>query len=85
MTMPVDISWPKTKKNVEEIVTKYVYFVLSVNSSYTTSMINSDFLLNEIENSEIKNPYSKIEISEIKSRIEFINYFINSFNKLTSL
>lgn len=85
MTMPVDISWPKTKKNVEEIVTKYVYFVFSVNSSYTTSMINSDFLLNEIEDSEIKNPYSKIEISEIKSRIEFINYFINSFNKLTSL
>lgn len=83
MVLPAKISWTKTKKNVENIITKYVYYVLSVDDS-STSLVKDNFILNCMEFKKPDNPYFKIDIDELKKRIEFINYFRISFNRLTS-
>ncbi len=83
MVLPANISWTKTKKNVEEIITKYVYYILSVDDSSSNSA-SDNFLLENMEFKRPDNPYYKIEIDELKERIEFINYFRTAFNRLTT-
>lgn len=83
MVLPANISWTKTKKNVEEIITKYVYYILSVDDSSSNSA-SDNFLLENMEFKKPDNPYYKIEIDELKERIEFINYFRTAFNRLTT-
>lgn len=83
MVLPANISWAKTKKNVEEIITKYVYYILSVDDSSSNSA-SDNFLLENMEFKKPDNPYYKVEIDELKERIEFINYFRTAFNRLTT-
>lgn len=83
MVLPANISWTKTKKNVEEIIIKYVYYILSVDDSSSNSA-SDNFLLENMEFKKPDNPYYKIEIDELKERIEFINYFRTAFNRLTT-
>ena len=60
MVEPVNVSWSKTKKNVEEIIAKYVYYSLSVDNS-STSNIKENFLLDELDFDNLDNTYVKIE------------------------
>lgn len=80
---PLDISWSKTKKNVEQIISKYIYFNLSVDNSSTTTMSDT-FTLDTLDIDKIDGKYIKINIDEQKQRIDFVNYFRLSFNKLTT-
>lgn len=83
MVQPINILWAKTKKNVEQIISKYIYYCLSVDND-STSSINEDFSLNELSYASSTNSYVRLEPQERKKRIEFINYFRFSFNKLTT-
>lgn len=83
MIKPVNISWTKTKKNVEQIISQYIYYNLSVDSS-STSSISDDFLLEKLDINTQNNNYVKVNEEERKQRIEFINYVRFSFNKLTT-
>lgn len=83
MTQLINISWSKTKKNVEQTISKYVYYSLSVDNS-STSNIGESFLLDELNFNTLDNTYIKLEVSERKKRIDFINYVRFSFNKLTT-
>jgi len=83
MSQLVNISWSKTKKNVEQTISKYVYYSLSVDNS-STSNIGESFLLDELNFNTLDNTYIKLEPSERKKRIDFINYVRFSFNKLTT-
>ncbi len=81
MTKTLNVMWSKTKKNVETVITKYMYYNLSVDN-HSTSVINEDFLLDKLE-SNIDDKYIIITKEEIKKRVDYINYFRFSFNKLT--
>ena len=83
MLQPINISWTKTKKNVENTITKYIYYSLSVDSA-STSNIKEDFLLEHLDISNIDSTYIKLEKDECKKRLDFINYVRFSFNKLTT-
>ena len=83
MVQPINVSWTKTKKNVEQIISKYVYYSLSVDNS-STSDISEDFLLQKLDPNNQDNTYVKVDEEEKKQRIEFINYVRFSFNKLTT-
>ena len=83
MVQPINISWSKTKKNVEQTIAKYVYYSLSVDNG-PTSKIKDDFTLDELSYITNTNSYIKLDPQERKTRIEFINYFRFSFNKLTT-
>lgn len=83
MVQPINISWAKTKKNVEEIISKYVYYSLSVDNS-STSDISEEFLLEKLNLDNQDNTYVKVDEAEKNERIEFINYVRFSFNKLTT-
>ena len=83
MLKSINICWSKTKKNVEEIINRYVYYSLSVDSSSTSNISNS-LLLEELDTSKMDNTYIMLDKDEYKRRIEFINYVRFSFNKLTS-
>lgn len=83
MVLPINISWSKTKKSVEEMITKYVYYILSVDNSSSYS-IGNDFILETLEYDFPQNSYSKVDPSNYKKRVDFINYFRTSFNRLTS-
>lgn len=48
MPKTLNVAWNKTKKNVEAVITKYVYYNLSVDS-HSTSTINDEFLLEKLE------------------------------------
>jgi ArpU family phage transcriptional regulator len=82
MIEPINIVWNKTKKNVEEVINKYIYYNLSVDDC-SESLIGEDFLLEELDINKQKNCPLKNE-EEKKKRIEYINYVRYSFNKLTS-
>ena len=82
MVKTYNINWTKTKKQVEEFITKYVYYNLSVDN-HCTSKINDIFLLDKLE-LETQNNYCLISNEEKLKRIDFINFFRFSFNKLTS-
>lgn len=83
MVQPINISWSKTKKNVEQTISKYIYYSLSVDNG-PTSKIKDDFTLDELSYITNTNSYIKLDPQERKTRIEFINYFRFSFNKLTT-
>ncbi len=83
MIEPVSILWTKTKKNVENIISKYVYYSLSVDSN-STSNISDSFTLERIQYDQKFSSYLKLSADEIKKRIDFINYVRISFNKLTT-
>lgn len=80
---PLNISWSKTKKNVEQIISTYVYYNLSVDNS-STSFVNDTFTFSSLDINGIDNKYTKIDTVEQKRRIDFVNYFRFSFNKLTT-
>ncbi len=82
MIEPINIVWNKTKKNVEEVINKYIYYNLSVDDC-SESLIGEDFLLEELDINKQKNCPLKND-EEKKKRIEYINYVRYSFNKLTS-
>ena len=81
MTKILNVMWSKTKKNVETVITKYMYYNLSVDN-HSTSVINDEFLLDKLE-TNIDDKYIIITKEEIKKRVDYINYFRFSFNKLT--
>lgn len=83
MTESINILWNKTKKNVENIISKYVYYSLSVDNN-STSKIGDSFILEEIQNDQKLSAYIKLPQDEIKNRITFINYVRFSYNKLTT-
>lgn len=83
MIQLINISWPKTKKNVEQAIAKYIYYSLSVDNS-STSNIGETFLLDELNFNTLDTTYIKLDPSERKKRIDFINYVRFSFNKLTT-
>ena len=83
MLKPVNISWTKTKKNVEQVISQYVYYSLSVDNS-SSSSIEDSYLLSALDFNSVDKTYVKIDIEEQKRRIEFVNYFRFSFNKLTT-
>ncbi len=83
MVQPINVLWSKTKKNVEQVISKYIYYSLSVDND-STSKIKDDFILDELSYTPNSNSYVKLDSQERKKRIEFINYFRFSFNKLTT-
>ena len=83
MVQPISISWTKTKKNVEQVISQYVYYSLSVDNS-SSSSIEDSYLLSALDFNSVDKTYVKIDINEQKRRIEFVNYFRFSFNKLTT-
>ncbi len=83
MIKPISILWTKTKKNVENIISKYVYYSLSVDSN-STSNISDSFTLDKIQYDQKFSSYIKLSNEEIEKRIDFINYVRFSFNKLTT-
>ena len=83
MIQPISISWTKTKKNVEQVISQYIYYSLSVDNS-SSSSIEDSYLLSALDFNSVDKTYVKIDIEEQKRRIEFVNYFRFSFNKLTT-
>lgn len=83
MLKPVNISWTKTKKNVEQIISQYIYYSLSVDNS-SSSNIGDSYLLDTLDFNSIDKTYVKISQEEQKRRIDFVNYVRFSFNKLTT-
>lgn len=83
MVQPISISWTKTKKNVEQVISQYIYYSLSVDNS-SSSSIEDSYLLSALDFNSVDKTYVKIDIEEQKRRIEFVNYFRFSFNKLTT-
>ena len=78
----IKIMWNKTKKNVENVITKYIYYSLSVDNN-STSDIKDNYLLDKLVDGKSLS-YTNISNEEKNKRIEFINYVRFSFNKLTS-
>lgn len=83
MLKPVNISWTKTKKNVEQIISQYIYYSLSVDN-ISSSNIGDSYLLDALDFNSIDKTYVKISQEEQKRRIDFVNYVRFSFNKLTT-
>lgn len=83
MLKQINISWTKTKKNVEQIITQYIYYSLSVDNS-SSSNIGDSYLLDALDFNNIDKTYVKISQEEQKRRIDFVNYVRFSFNKLTT-
>lgn len=81
--MNYNFNWNKTKKNVEKIINEYTYYCLSVDNQYSNK-ISDNFMLNELKNEKINNSYIPISDDEKTKRINFVNYFRMSFNKLTT-
>ncbi len=81
--MNYNFNWNKTKKNVNKIIKEYTYYCLSVDNQYTTK-VNDDFMLNELKTEEKNYLYVPISDDEKIKRINFVNYFRISFNKLTT-
>ena len=77
-----NIIWNKTKKKVEEIIKNYTYYCLSVDN-YSTTKIGEDYSLVKLDLLNSNN-YMIISENEKKRRVDYINYFRFSFNKLTT-
>ncbi len=80
-----DINFKKIKKQIEEIIQKYVYYCLAVDCK-SFFMIGDNFKF-ETLNLDMSSNFLKyifIDDEKIARRIEFINYVRNSFNKLTT-
>ena len=83
MVNNINICWSKTKRNVENVINKYIYYNLSVDNN-STSCISDEYLLSELVIDGKNSIYLKLSLDEKKKRIEFINYVRFSFNKLTT-
>ena len=83
MVEPVNICWNDTKKNVENIIAKYIYYTLSVDNN-STSNIKESYIIEKMSDNVTLSSFKNISESEIKTRVEFINYVRFSFNKLTT-
>ena len=83
MVEPVNICWNDTKKNVENIISKYIYYTLSVDNN-STSNIKESYIIEKMSDNVTLSSFKNISESEIKNRVEFINYVRFSFNKLTT-
>lgn len=83
MLNQINISWAKTKKNVEQTISQYIYYSLSVDNS-SSSSIGESYLLDSLDFNSIDKTYVKISQEEQKRRIDFVNYVRFSFNKLTT-
>lgn len=83
MLKSVNISWTKTKKNVEQIISQYIYYSLSVDNS-SSSNIGDSYFLDALDFNNVDKTYIKISQEEQKRRIDFVNYVRFSFNKLTT-
>ena len=83
MLNQINISWAKTKKNVEQTISQYIYYSLSVDNS-SSSSIGESYLLDALDFNSIDKTYVKISQEEQKRRIDFVNYVRFSFNKLTT-
>lgn len=83
MIKSTNVVWSKTKKNVEAVITKYIYYNLSIDSGQDFN-INKDFTYNMIEEKFINDNYIKLAKEEKALRINYINYVRFSYNKLTS-
>ena len=83
MVEPVNICWNDTKKNVENIISKYMYYTLSVDNN-STSNIKESYIIEKMSDNVTLSSFKNISESEIKNRVEFINYVRFSFNKLTT-
>lgn len=83
MVQTTNIFWNQTKKNVETVITKYMYYNLSVDSG-SEFKISNNFIYNMISESIINSDYVKLSLEEKKKRINYINYVRFSYNKLTS-
>ena len=83
MIKPLNISWTKTKKNVEQMISRYIYYSLSVDNN-STSCINDNFLLDMLNINGIDKSHLNINQEEQKNRVDFINHVRFSFNKLTT-
>ena len=83
MLKSVNISWTKTKKNVEQIISQYIYYSLSVDNS-SSSNIGDSYFLDALDFNSVDKTYIKISQEEQKRRIDFVNYVRFSFNKLTT-
>ena len=81
MIKPLNISWSETKKNVESVIKKYIYYNLSLDSS-SEFKINKDFSYNMIDERDINDAYIRLSSEEIKDRVKYINYVRFSYNKL---
>ena len=68
----IKIMWNKTKKNVENVITKYIYYSLSVDNN-STSDISDNYVLDKLVNDK-SSSYTNISNEEKTKRIEFINY-----------
>ncbi len=79
----MNVNWPKTKNNVKELINKYNYYSLSVDSK-SDSKINDDFLLEQLDSYQNDNIYLKKDDCELKDRVVFINFVRSSFNRLTT-
>ena len=70
MLKPVNISWTKTKKNVEQIISQYIYYSLSVDNS-SSSNIGDSYLLDALDFNSVDKTYIKISQEEQKRRINY--------------
>lgn len=83
MIKQVNILWDKTKHNIQEVVTKYDYYNLSICSNQD-QQIDDEYHIKLIDKDNYDSSYLKIAVEEQKQRIDFINYVRFSYNKLTS-
>lgn len=83
MVQMPSIIWSQTKKNVEETISKYIYYNLSIDSG-SDFKISDNFVYKMINDEDICTDYVKLSVEERKKRIEFINYVRFSFNKLNT-
>ena len=82
MIKNTSISWPSTKENVNAIIKKYNFVVLSVSPS--VEIVDEALKFKLIQEEDLKKEYIKLTKEEIEERIKFINYVRFSYNKLTT-
>ena len=83
MVCKSNIIWGKTKKKVEDIITKYTYYNLSIDDHSSFDVSLDSFVLQKLE-TNLEDAYSVLSPEEKQNRINFINYFRISFNRLTT-
>ena len=59
MVKALNVSWSQTKKNVQNVITKYIYYTLSVDYN-PASKIDEEFLLKKFE-FDYQETYLKLE------------------------
>ena len=81
MNNNANLSWNKTKKQVESAMNLYDYYNLSICNN---THINDDYSMDIIEELNCDKKYLNINEKEFFKRIEYVNYIRYSFNKLTT-